>query len=498
MPERARVALLERLLAAVPGGVVYVSGSGTIELVNDEALRLSGFSRAEVLGRSFLSLELQLLDERGRPLSVEERPLVRALAGEVVPPMTLAYRARDREGWAVFRVTRLPLDDSLGEASAAGVVVSFVDITDRIRAEQKERAAEDLWRTLATNFPDQVVITDVDGRIQYTNRYYPGQSAETVLGTTVWEWVEPDRRDYWREQFLASIRTQTIVRFDTMGGAYDGGKAWYECLLVPSVEHGAVSRVIVLGRDVTERRMIIARIAEHDRLVSLGMVAASVAHEIMNPLTYVLVNLEYAITDKRGDDERRARALVDAREGALRMQQIVRDLRSLGRSGAEELFYVDMRSVVETAMRLAGPELAHAGEVSVELDDLPAVLANESRLCQVFINLLVNAAQAVRDQPVRAIRVRSVRDEATEFVGVAVRDSGPGIPPSHHAFIFEPFYTTKTQGTGLGLSITRDIVTRMGGRVDIESALGEGATFTVWLPTRRTPTGRPLAAPTQT
>lgn len=491
MPHRARIALLERLLAAIPGGVVYISGNGTVELVNDEALRLSGFTREESLGKPFLALGLELMDESGRPIATADRPVARALAGETVPPVTLAYRARAGEGWAVFRVTRLPLDDAQGEPSAAGVVVSFVDITDRIRAEQKERAAEDLWRTLATNFPDQVIITDLEGAIRYTNRYYPGQSADTVLGTTVWEWVEPDRRVYWRERFLECIRTQTIVRFDTMGDSYGGGKAWYEVVLVPSIEHGEVSRVIALARDVTERRMIIARIAEHDRLVSLGMVAASVAHEIMNPLTYVLVNLEYAITDKRGDDERRSRALVDAREGALRMQQIVRDLRSLGRSGAEELFYVDMRSVVETAMRLAGPELAHAGDVTVELDDVPAVLANESRLCQVFINLLVNAAQAVRDQPQRAIHVRSVRDDATGFVGVAVRDSGPGIAASHHAFIFEPFYTTKAQGTGLGLSITRDIVTRMGGRVDIESAPGEGATFTVWLPTRRTPTGRP-------
>src|SRR5690606_37517088 len=120
---------------------------------------------------------------------------------------------------------------------------------------------------------------------------------------------------------------------------------------------------------------------------------------IMNPLTYVLANLDFATSDRPIDEARRTKALTEAREGAKRMQQIVWDLRALGRAGGEELFYVDARSVLETALRLSGPEVARTARIKLALDEVPGVLASESRLCQVFINLLVNAAQAIDGKP---------------------------------------------------------------------------------------------------
>ena len=146
---------------------------------------------------------------------------------------------------------------------------------------------------------------------------------------------------------------------------------------------------------MTERRQMLASLAEKERLASVGMLAASVAHEIMNPLTYVLANLDFVVGERSVDPARNTKALVEAREGARRMQQIVWDLRALGRAGGEELFYVDARSVLEIALRLSGPEVARTASVVLELDEVPCVLASESRLCQVFINLLVNAAQAM-------------------------------------------------------------------------------------------------------
>ena len=130
---------------------------------------------------------------------------------------------------------------------------------------------------------------------------------------------------------------------------------------------------------------------------------------------------------------------------------------------------------------------------AVDLTDIPGVLASESRLCQVFINLFVNAAQAMGDLPAgeRQIRVQMRSDESAGLVGIEVADTGPGIDPTNLGRIFEPFFTTKRTGTGLGLSITRDSLEQMGGRIDVTSEPGRGTTFVVWLSTRRQHTKRP-------
>jgi len=272
---------------------------------------------------------------------------------------------------------------------------------------------------------------------------------------------------------------------------------WYETQLVPLVDpSGEVSRVLVVARDDTSRRAMLASLAEKERLASVGMLAASVAHEIMNPLTYVLANLDFVVGERTDDPERRTKALMEAREGARRMQQIVWDLRALGRVGSEELFYVDARTVLEIALRLSGPEVQRTASVVLELDDVPCVLASESRLCQVFINLLVNAAQAMEGRAVegREIRVRTRHDEPANRVGVDIADNGAGIAPDDLGRIFEPFYTTKVAGTGLGLSICRDILERMSGTIDVASTVGAGTTFTVWLSTTRESTAAALSA----
>jgi signal transduction histidine kinase len=263
--------------------------------------------------------------------------------------------------------------------------------------------------------------------------------------------------------------------------------AWYEANLVPLSDNGVVTRVLLVATDISERRSMLASLAEKERLASVGMLAASVAHEIMNPLTYVLANLDFAIGEPSEPGDRRVRALSDAREGAARMQQIVRDLRSLGRAGSEELFYVDTRAVIETALRLAGPSVAQAAQVKLELADVSSVLASESRLCQVVINLVVNAMQAIQaaGNGRGEIRIRTHGDEARGLVAIEITDTGEGIPSASLPRIFEPFYTTKRAGTGLGLSICRDIVAKMGGRIEVKSNPGEGSSFTVWLSSTR-------------
>lgn len=480
--------LVQRIIEAVPGGVVYVGPDGSIQRANAEALRILGFRYDEVTRRYIADWDPQTLHEDGSPCPLEDYPVAKVLAtGKPDGPSTIGIRKPDGQvSWAVFRAVPV-LDD---DGKLEGAVVTFLDITDRRAQEEKLRASEEKWRLLAANLPDFVVIVDPKGKFLQVNRVVPGVTEEKVLGTCIFDYVDEPYRDEHRRLFESAIETRLPTRHETRAVVPGKGTVWYESVFVPLVEGGSVERILIVARDITERRAMLASLAEKERLASVGMVAASVSHEIMNPLTYVLANLDFATGERAMDETRRAKALAEAREGAKRMQQIVWDLRALARAGGEELFYVDARSVLETALRLSGPEVARVTKVSLDLEEVPGVLASESRLCQVFINLLVNAAQSMEGCPTgeREIKVRTRHDDAASLVAVDIEDRGVGIAPGHLERIFEPFYTTKQSGTGLGLSISKDIVDRMGGRIAVESTLGKGTTFTVWLSTSRAST----------
>jgi len=479
--------IVRRLLDVVPGGMVHVSRDGAVVHANGEALRILGLTYDALTERYITDFARETIHEDGTPFDVADYPAARVLAtGEPHGPVTIGLIRPDEETWwAVFRAA--PTLDAEGELS--GAVVALLDITERKRAEEALRASEQKWRSLAEHLPDFVVIADREARFLSVNRVLPHLTESEVMSSTLYDFLEPSVRESYRREFSEVLESRESRRFETRGQGPGGKLAWYETILVPQLENDEVARVLLVSRDVTERRALLATLAEKERLASLGMVAASVAHEINNPLTYVLANLEYALGERCDDPARLRRALEEALSGARRMQQIVADLRSLGRSSKEELFYVDVPHVIETSLRLAGPEVRRFAQVQLDLTSVPGVLASESRLCQVCINLLVNAAQsfdeATRNDRACEIRVRTRHDEATDRVAIDVQDNGCGIPGDLVDRVFEPFVTTKSEGTGLGLSISRDMVERMGGKIEVDTQVGRGTTVTVWLSTTR-------------
>jgi PAS domain S-box-containing protein len=481
--------LVRRILDAVPGGVVHVAKDGAIRSANVDALRILGI-RFDVLEKRYITdFDTETIREDGSPFPAAEYPVAVVLStGKSSGPTTLGVRKQNGDvSWAVFRSE--PVLDADG--SLAGAVVTFLDITERKRIEEERQRSEQKWRVLAENLPDFVLMTETTGKIIFINRLLDQFQMEQVLQTSAFDFVDPAGVDEYKRTFAEAVATQRSARIEMRALGPQGTMVWYDTQLVPIIEAGAVTSVLIVSHDMTERRQMLASLAEKERLASVGMLAASVAHEIMNPLTYVLANLDFVVGERSVDPARNTKALVEAREGARRMQQIVWDLRALGRTGGEELFYVDARTVLEIALRLSGPEVARTASVILELDEVPCVLASESRLCQVFINLLVNAAQAMETRVAegRQIRVKTHHDEDASLVGIEVSDNGEGIAADRLTRIFEPFYTTKASGTGLGLSICRDIVERMGGRIDVASDVGTGTTFTVWLSTARVTAG---------
>jgi CheY-like chemotaxis protein len=236
-------------------------------------------------------------------------------------------------------------------------------------------------------------------------------------------------------------------------------------------------------------------------MISLGTLAAGVAHEINNPLTYLLVNVEHVLRRLRAagasDDPAAeltshesggllalAQSLQQSVDGANRVRQVVRDLLTFARGNVEEVRLVDVRGIVQSAVQLAWHEIRHRARLVKSLADVPPVEANESRLGQVFFHLLINAAQAIpegrADQHEIAVGTRI--DEGGSVV-VEVRDTGEGIPSEHLERIFDPFFTTKgDDGTGLGLSTSLGTIKSLGGDIRVESAPGRGSTFRVFLP----------------
>jgi PAS domain S-box-containing protein len=270
-----------------------------------------------------------------------------------------------------------------------------------------------------------------------------------------------------------------------------------------SVDVGGERLIVSIGRDVTERIKTQAQLMFSDRMASIGALAAGVAHEINNPLTATVANLECAL-DKLGtmahvlpshelDDFREM--LRDASEGAECVRTIVRDLKIFSRAEEDNRGPVEVQRVIESSLRMAWNEIRHRAELVRDYWPVPPVEANESRLGQVFLNLIVNAAQALPDgyADQHEIRVRTRLDAAGRVVA-EIEDTGPGIPPEIMPRLFTPFFTTKPRGlgTGLGLSICKRIVTSFGGDISVETEVGRGTVFRVTLdPAERRSSTRP-------
>jgi CheY-like chemotaxis protein/anti-sigma regulatory factor (Ser/Thr protein kinase) len=239
-------------------------------------------------------------------------------------------------------------------------------------------------------------------------------------------------------------------------------------------------------------------------MASVGMLAAGVAHEINNPLTYLLFNLESLGADlpaleaalPRGKEPPElVQRTQDALDGARRIREIVRDLKIFARVGDEKLEPISINKVIEGVLNMTHNEVKYRARLVADFGKVPLVLANEGKLAQVFLNLVLNAAQAIREGDVErnTIHVRTWAEPG--MVLAEVRDSGPGIPMELQSRIFEPFFTTKPAGigSGLGLAISRGIIEEAGGRISVESRPGDGARFVVQLPA--TAEDRPAATP---
>jgi PAS domain S-box-containing protein len=364
---------------------------------------------------------------------------------------------------------------------------------------------------------DHLCVAGFDG---YWKRLNPswmrtlGFTAEELMAVPLIEFVHPEDREMTLDARGRLKQGEPLRWLVNRYRCKDNTYRWFEWRSVANVERQVV---YAIARDVTDEReaqrilqeardsqeLMQRQLILADRMASVGMLAAGVAHEINNPLAYVMANLDLILEELSSFDPPAPTRLAecvamarDAQQGAERIRKIVRGLKTFSRAEDERPTVVDVTQVLELALQMTFNEIRHRAQLVRDYDRMPRVEADDARLGQVFINLLVNAAQAIGDGSPEANEIRLVTGtDAAGNAFVEVRDTGPGIPDDAMARVFDPFFTTKPigVGTGLGLSICHSILASMGGQIAASNAHPRGAVFRVTLPAASAPIVEPTS-----
>jgi PAS domain S-box-containing protein len=409
-------------------------------------------------------------------------------------PSTLEYRIVTRAGDELWlRDYACPELDATGER-VVRLFGAIKNVTEEVAAREALREAkqrleqrvgfeETRFRAVLDQAGESIFMIDfatggfID--VNETACRILGYSREELLMMSIGD-IEADPPDWFSRVKLGDFKAN--VPTERYHVRKDGTKFPVE-LALSRRRYIGQDYILAVAREITERKEMEIQLAQADRLASVGVLAAGVAHEINNPLVYILNNVSYALSELPESFSELRSALREARSGAERVRDIVKDLKTFARSD-ERMGPTDVTALVDSAVKVAENEFKFRARIVREYsEDLPMVEAN-SRLGQVFLNLLLNAAHAIRegDPDKNTITIGARRDG--DRVVVSVRDTGSGIEPEKLKKIFDPFFTTKPvgMGTGLGLSICRNIVHALSGEIHVQSEEGMGSTFSVYLP----------------
>lgn len=409
-----------------------------------------------------------------------------------------------RRAQVELREAKEQLEQRVAERTAElskAVATRDAEIAERRQWEAAVLESEQQMRLLADSLPAFVAYVDRDERYQFVNRYYEqwhGVSEDQILGRKVEDILGPDLYPTIKPRIEEALAGHT-VNFQSEGAYPDGQKRHTDATFVPRLDGaGAVVGFFSLVRDITsqvraeeEGRRSWEEMIHGSRASTMGELAASLAHELNQPLSAILSNSQAALRfmDQETPDGEEVRdALGDIVDDARRAGEVIHRIRKLLRKDEMEREAVDINGVVEDVVCLLHSDtVARDIAVTLELEDgLPPVLGDAAQLQQVTLNLMMNACQAMSGQAAsdRTLVVHTTI-EGADTVAVAVEDNGPGVDPAIADQIFEPFVTSRSDGMGMGLSICRSIVEAHGGRLAVTPNLERGCTFRYALPVMR-------------
>ena len=499
-PERAAL-VLDRL----PLGLwVARAPSGEVIYTNQAFREILGMGGVAGVAIGEAPTTYGIYDRLGNLYPVEKLPFSRALAeGQPVTVDDLVIHRSDGQRVHV-RAFATPVRAVMG-APVTLVIVAFIDISAEMAAIANRQLAEDRLAFAIDHAPVIFFTLDQQGVITFcagAGLKGIGVSGQELVGRSVLD-IYPNNSEVLAN--LARVRAG-----ETVTGTSRLGDGIIESFLTPlRGESGEIIGVTGVSTDVTEQRRLQAKAIQSDRIMAMGTLAASVAHEINNPLTYILGSVdelqrhlarleEVSLPPQaRHELEPMAARLKEIRTGAERVRHVAHDLRSFARPDDETVSAVQVAAVARAVLELVRKEIEARARLVLDLQEAPAVRANEARLVQVILNLLVNAWQALDpgNPGKHEIGLRTLADGRRALI--EVWDTGPGVPPEQRERVFEPFFSTKQtgQGTGLGLFVCRNIVTAFGGSITVHDHAGGGALFRVTLPAAVTGMMRRLTPP---
>jgi len=476
---------LSTTLKSIGDAVITTDITGCITYVNPVASNLTGWGTEEAVGKSLDEVFNIANEETGEP--------VESLAEKVIREGTVVGLANHtiliaKDG------TQLPVDDSAApirdnDEKLLGVVLVFRDITERRQAEKTLWKSEEKYRVLVENANEAILVVQ-DGMLKFVNprtMEITGYSEDELTSRPFPEFIHPDDRSMVVERYRERLEGMELPNvYDFRIIDKDGNTRWLEINAVLMDWEGRLATLNFLN-DITERRQMEEDILKIQKLESIGLLAGGIAHDFNNILTAILGNVSLA---KLYDSESNAQErLEEAERACLRAKSLTQQLLTFSKGGTPIKKTASLSELLKDSSIFALSGSSTRCEYSMQ-DDLWLVEVDEGQISQVINNLVINADQAMPEGGVIRMSVRNIKIEPEnslplengDYVKLSIEDQGVGISEEHLQKIFDPYFTTKQRGSGLGLATSYSIIKNHDGQISVESNLGIGTTFHIYLP----------------
>jgi|SRR5579859_252890 len=476
---RKNEARFTELFETLQEGIYITTPDGSIVDANPALVRMLGYeSKDELLAKRVPDI---IVDRAERELLVQE---VERQASPHARELTLTRK----DGSPI-----ICLNTSTAVRDTAGHVIryqgSVLDVTARREMERQLHKEQEFARRLVDSFPDLILVLDTNSRYTFVS-----PRCKEVLG---YELAETEEMQFGGRMHPEDLPALLSLFSDIVAGRQTFGSLevrvrhklgdWRRIRFnfsPLSDELGKIDGVVLSGRDVTELKRLEEQLIQAEKLAAMGQMLAGVAHELNNPLTAILGVTEL-LAERKNVEDATQRQLELTHRQARRAARIVQNLLEFSRPASPQKKPVDLNSIIERTLQLHEHSLRR-NNVEVEFrpqPDLPQIIGDANQLIQVFLNLVTNAEQAIREvRDSGRIQIRMAMQGSR--IAVTFQDDGIGIRPESIPRLFDPFYTTKRPGggTGLGLSICLSIVREQGGTIEAEALPAGGSAFTVYLP----------------
>ncbi|MBI5406506.1 MAG: PAS domain S-box protein [Nitrospirae bacterium] len=478
------------LVENVPHGIQENDTDGIITFSNPAHSRMHGYKEGELVGKPIW--EMLASEEKQEEL----RRYLEMLVREQPPPTPYITQDRTKDG----RVIDIQVDWDYQrdkEGKVTGFISVITDITERKRVEEALRESHQLIEKTFASLNDAIFIIDAD-TVKIINCNPAaleifGYSRQEMLGRTIaFLHIDETTRDEFRKNLYSSVEEKGFLsQFEFRMRRKNGTVFPTEHSVIPldNTDGKRIGWVSVV-RDITERKKAEKEMLKSQKLESLGILAGGIAHDFNNLLTAILGNISIAKSFADSDaKDNMHRALKEAENASIRAKSLSQQLLTFASGGFPVKKVISVGGFIKEAagFALMGSNVGCAYSIS---DDLAPVEVDEGQIGQVIQNLIINACQAMPEGGVINVHAEHINIDSKKalplkpgrYVKISIKDHGVGIPQKHISKIFDPYFTTKQTGSGLGLATTYSIIKNHGGHITVNSKVGEGTTFCVYLP----------------